>query len=90
VINNITLRRACLSRFYKILNAILLIAVFSGSPVFSLESSGLEDDGNKVITGTLVKVDLKNLSIYVKENSRIVKFKASIDICQRFKDKINS
>jgi hypothetical protein len=37
-----------------------------------------------------VKVDLKNQSIYVKENSRIVKFKASTDICQRFKDKINS
>ncbi len=75
-----------MSRFLNSVIVILYIAIFSGSPVFSSE---IENDNNKTITGILVRVEVKKKSIYIKENSRIVKFHASSDICEKFKDKIN-
>ena len=87
MINDIILRRAGLSRYLNSFYAVLLIAIFSGSPVFSAE---IDDENDKMITGTLVKVELKTQSIFIKENSRIVKFKASAADCDKFKTKINS
>jgi len=87
VINDIILRRDDLRRSLNVFGAILFIAVFSISPVFS---SDINDDSDKIITGTLIKVDIKNQSIFVKENARIVKFKAAAEFCREFKDKINS
>lgn len=74
-------------RFVNMFYAVLFVAIFSGSPVFSSEN---EENTDKMITGILVKVDVKNLSIFIKENSRIVKFKTSSDICLKFKDKLSS
>lgn len=75
-----------MSRFFNTLAAIVLIALYSSSPVFSTE---IEENNDKDITGILVRVDAKNQVVYVKENSRIVKFKASAVLCEKFKDKIN-
>jgi len=86
VINDIS-RRDSLRRFINILTAVIFTAIFSSSPVFSAE---VAESTDKLITGILVKVDEKNLAIYVKENSRIVKFKASSVLCAEFKDKINA
>jgi hypothetical protein len=45
---------------------------------------------DKTITGIIIKVDIKNRSIYIKENSRTVRFKASTEICEQYKSRINS
>jgi hypothetical protein len=74
------------SRFFYILSIIIIIAVFHGSPAIS---SGNEEISDKKITGILVRVDVKNQTVYVKENSRIVKFKATSVLCEQFKNKIN-
>lgn len=75
-----------MNRISYIVSIILFITIFSGSPVFS---SGDEEAGDKKITGILVRVDLKTQTVYVKENSRIVKFKSTSVLCEQFKNKIN-
>ena len=75
-----------MNRVYHIFRIIIIIAVFSGSPVFL---SGNEETGDQQITGVLVRVDTKTQTVYVKENSRIVKFKATSVLCEQFKNKIN-
>lgn len=75
-----------MNRFSYIFNIMIFIMIFSGSPVFS---SGDEETVNKKVTGTLVRVDLKTQTVYVKENSRIVKFKSNSVLCEQFKSKIN-
>lgn len=74
-------------KFFNIFIAVLTVAVFSSAPVFSSDTS---PNGEEMITGILVKVETKKLAVYVRENSRIVKFKATIEICEKFKNKINS
>ena len=76
-----------MSRFFNLLAAIMFVAIFSGSPVFSSE---IAETSDKTITGLLVRVDVKTRCIYIKENSRIVKFKASAEMCETFKDRIYS
>ncbi|HNX25275.1 MAG TPA: hypothetical protein PKG60_14610 [Spirochaetota bacterium] len=76
-------------RFINILMAVIFTAVFSSSPVFSAEAE-IEENSDNVITGILVKIDSKNHWVYVKENSRIVKFKALPALCESFKYRINS
>lgn len=75
-----------MGRFLVSVITVLFIAIFSGSPAFSSETG---KDDNKTITGIVVRVDVKKKSIYIKENSRIVKFYASADICEKFKGRIN-
>ncbi len=74
-------------KFFNILVTVFTVVNFSSAPVFSADA---ETGGGEMITGILVKVDVKKLAVYVRENSRIVKFKASSDICEKFRNRINS
>jgi len=76
-----------LGRFCSLLSLVMIIMITPGSPVFS---AAVGEKTDQAITGILVKVDLKKHAIYVKENSRIVRFKASVEFCEKFKNKINS
>lgn len=69
--------------------------------IFIITDSGLKADNKpaeslttatdvKKVTGILIKIDVKKSTVYIKENSRTVKFKASADICNQFKDRLNS
>ena len=76
-----------MNRFFSLLVAIMFLA-FSLPVKGSTEINDTLND--KTITGVLIKVDVRSRSIYIRENSRTVKFKASPEICEQYKNRINS
>lgn len=79
--------RKGVNRFFSLLMTVMFFAFSLCSMALAEENSTVND---KTITGVVIKVDVKNRSIYIRENSRIVKFKASLEICEQYKGRINS
>lgn len=64
---------------------ILLIACL----IFNVAVVGAEESEEKII-GQIVKVDSESGVIFIMHDSRIVKFRASKEICVKFKEKVQS
>lgn len=76
-----------MNRFFSLLITGIILALSPDPLVLAEENSTIND---KSITGVIVRVDVKNRSVYVRENSRIVRFKAAQEICEQYKNRVNS
>lgn len=76
-----------MNRFFSLLLTGMFLTFYPGSMVIAEENSIIND---KSITGVIIRVDAKNRSVYIRANSRIVRFKAVPEICEQYKNKVNT
>lgn len=69
---------------------LLLVLVTAGFTVKQSVLFSTQDEIKKESTaGVVIRVDEENLSVYVKSEARMLRFKADLDTCISMKDGIN-
>ncbi len=71
----------------------LLVAVAVAGVLFSsgsLTGKNLVKPKEYTANGVIQKVTEKNQSIFIKSDKKVIKFQASKELCDQYKDKLNS
>jgi len=71
---------------FKRLSSFITIILFISCTMFA---SGQNHKSQK-LTGQLIKVSQRKLAVFVKHDSRIVKFRTTREVCGRFKPMLKS
>jgi hypothetical protein len=76
-----------MKNYIKILLVIFAALIMPPEYVFSQSEETIKIES---ISGVLIEVNEKDLTVFIRSNSRVVKFYATSEICTEFKNSINS
>jgi hypothetical protein len=76
-----------MKNYIKILLVIFTFLILTPENVFSQSDETIKIES---ISGVLIEINEKDLTVFIRINSRVVKFYATSEICTEFKNSINS